>query len=86
MTLLHSASGQNKTVSYTFTHKYKTVVIAVGGYSGASITSGSGWAQTHSNNSSSNIATGWRKDNVQNGESVSVKCNDRYGIAIYGVN
>ena len=84
-TLLRSRAGSNQTTSYTFDHDYDIAIVTVGGYGTISMTTGSGWTQTHSDNVSSNRAVGWVKYNVQHGESVAVKCNDRYGIAIYGI-
>jgi len=80
-------AGSNQTISHTFTKAYKKAIITTGGYANCSITTGSGWTQQyHDGSSSSNSAYGWTKDNVASGESVSVKCNNRYGVAIIGVN
>ena len=84
-TLLRHRSGTNQSTTYQFTDDYTIVIIATGGYNASSITSGTGWVQQYNDNSSNNTAYGWRKDNVVSGESVTVKCNDRYGMCIWGI-
>ena len=84
--VLKHQAGSNQSVSYTFTRNYLAVVIVTGGYSGASMTSGSGWTSDYTDGgSSANSGNGWHKYNVTSGESVTVKCNNRYGIGIYGI-
>ena len=81
------AAGSNATVSHSFSKAYKKAIITMGGYGNASITTGSGWTQQyHDGSSSNNSAYCWTKNNVTSGESVAVKCNNRYGVAIIGVN
>lgn len=85
-TLVAHRAGSNQTTTHTFSHDYEMVTIDVGGYGTISMTTGSGWSQTHSDNTSSNRAIGWIKTGVHAGETVAIKCNDRYGIAIRGFN
>ena len=85
--LIDHAAGSNQSKTCTFSKNYHCVIIVTGGYSGASITSGSGWTADYSDGgSSANSGNGWHKYNVASGESVTVKCNNRYGIGFYGIN
>lgn len=84
VTKLYSRSGTNQTSTYNFTDNYDYGIATMGGYKAPTFT-GTGWTNTHSDNSSSNVAYGWIKPNVQSGEQIKIACSDRYGIAVYGV-
>lgn len=85
-TVLNHQSGSNRTITYTFVDDYELAIITVGGYGTINMTAGTGWTQDYTDNNSSNRAIGWHKEHVVSGETVTVKCNDRFGIAIIGIN
>ena len=85
VTLLKDQAGSNATISYTTQRAWPIMIIAAGGYGNMTLNTGTGWTQTHNDTSSSNRAAGWKKSNVASGETVAIKCADRYGIAFYGI-
>ena len=85
VTKLHSSSGRTRTQSYTFTQAYTLVIVTVGGYGTNSITTGSGWTATHTENNSTNISQGWYKFNVAANAVLTMSLGDRNGLSIYGI-
>lgn len=84
-TVLHTASGRNITVSYTFTEAHKTVIITGGGCYNFTMNS-DGWTQIGYSASDIQRAYAWQKDDVASGETVSVKTGDRAGLVILGID
>ncbi len=88
-TLLYSNAKATGTgsFSYTFTDFYNYGIIATGGYQQPTITTTSSvaWTRDHATVVSTNNSTGWVKENINAGETVTITNSDRIGISIYGI-
>ena len=86
VTLLKQTGGRSRTETYTFTEDFKTVLITIGCYASASIST-SGWTSLGSaGGSTTGMGYAWKKENVTANETVTIEVGDRGGLNIIGIN